>query len=104
LLERIAARQGPLELERVYAPVGLALGAVSPQEIAVSIVAELIAVRHAAKSTGHLRAVDDERLRERLANVTAPGPARMRTLAAVGPRSENGDVEHAWIDHDEVLP
>jgi xanthine dehydrogenase accessory factor len=104
LLERIAARQGPLELERIYAPVGLDLGAISPQEIAVSIVAELIAVRHAAKSTGHLRAVDDERLRERLTNVTAPGPALVRTLGAVGARSEDGDVEHAWIDHNEVLP
>jgi xanthine dehydrogenase accessory factor len=31
--------------ERVHAPIGLDLGAVTPQEIAVSIVAELIAVR-----------------------------------------------------------
>lgn len=35
----------PQRLERVYAPIGLDLGAVTPQEIAVSIVAELIAVR-----------------------------------------------------------
>ena len=38
---RIAAEQ----LERIHAPIGLDIGAVTPQEIAVSIAAELIAVR-----------------------------------------------------------
>jgi xanthine dehydrogenase accessory factor len=33
------------QLENVHAPIGLDIGAVTPQEIAVSIVAELIAVR-----------------------------------------------------------
>ena len=33
-------------LRRVHAPIGLDIGAVSPQEIAVSILAELIAVKH----------------------------------------------------------
>jgi xanthine dehydrogenase accessory factor len=32
--------------ERVHAPVGLEIGAITPEEIAVSIVAELIAVKH----------------------------------------------------------
>jgi xanthine dehydrogenase accessory factor len=37
----------PIEcLERVHAPIGLDIGAVTPAEIAVSILAELIAVRH----------------------------------------------------------
>jgi xanthine dehydrogenase accessory factor len=36
----------PIErLEQIHAPIGLDIGAVTPQEIAVSIVAELIAVR-----------------------------------------------------------
>jgi xanthine dehydrogenase accessory factor len=35
----------PALLERIHAPIGLDLGAVTPQEIAVSIAAELIAVR-----------------------------------------------------------
>ena len=45
----------PEEFQRVYAPMGLEIGALSPEEIAVSIVAELIAVRRnaAAPSTAH---------------------------------------------------
>ena len=37
---------GPEVLARVHAPIGLDIGAVTPQEIAVSILAELIAVKH----------------------------------------------------------
>ncbi|MFN7999033.1 MAG: XdhC/CoxI family protein [Bryobacteraceae bacterium] len=36
--------------ERVFAPMGLEIGAVSPEEIAVSVVAEMIAVRRGAVS------------------------------------------------------
>ncbi len=36
----------PDALRRVHAPIGLDIGAITPQEIAVSIVAELIAVKH----------------------------------------------------------
>jgi xanthine dehydrogenase accessory factor len=39
------------ELARVHAPIGLPLGAVGPQEIAVAILAELVAVRHPAAPT-----------------------------------------------------
>jgi xanthine dehydrogenase accessory factor len=41
------------EWERVYAPMGLDIGALSPEEIAVSIVAELIAVRRNAETSPH---------------------------------------------------
>ncbi len=41
--------------ERVHAPIGLDIGAVTPEEIAVSITAELIALRrHAASDLPHL--------------------------------------------------
>ena len=36
----------PEQLTRIHAPIGLDIGAVTPQEIAVSILAELIAVKH----------------------------------------------------------
>ena len=45
------------QLKRVHAPIGLDIGAVTPQEIAVSILAELIAVKH-----GKLGARDAARL------------------------------------------
>jgi len=41
------------EFERVFAPMGLEIGALSPEEIAISIVAELVAVRRNAASTAH---------------------------------------------------
>jgi xanthine dehydrogenase accessory factor len=41
------------EFERVHAPVGLDIGALSPEEIAVSICAELIAVRRNAQNLPH---------------------------------------------------
>jgi xanthine dehydrogenase accessory factor len=43
----------PEEFERVHAPVGLDIGALSPEEIAVSIAAELIAVRRNARNLSH---------------------------------------------------
>jgi xanthine dehydrogenase accessory factor len=41
------------EFEQVHAPIGLDIGALSPEEIAVSIVAELVAVRRNAESASH---------------------------------------------------
>jgi xanthine dehydrogenase accessory factor len=41
--------------ERVHAPIGLDIGAITPEEIAVAITAELIAIRrHAAGKPPHL--------------------------------------------------
>jgi xanthine dehydrogenase accessory factor len=41
-----ADQMSPELLQRVHAPIGLDIGAVTPQEIAVAILAELIAVKH----------------------------------------------------------
>ncbi len=43
----------PEEFECVFAPMGLEIGALSPEEIAVSAVAELIAVRRNAQTAAH---------------------------------------------------
>ena len=45
LYARLGTEVEPARLARIHAPIGLDLGAVSPEEIAVSIVAELIAHR-----------------------------------------------------------
>jgi xanthine dehydrogenase accessory factor len=42
-------------LKRVHAPIGLDIGAVTPQEIAVSILAELIAVKHGKAHPASMR-------------------------------------------------
>lgn len=58
LYEALLAESMPPEcLRRVHAPVGLDIGAVTPQEIAVSILAELIAVKY-----GKLRPAPDRPL------------------------------------------
>ncbi|HLJ86276.1 MAG TPA: XdhC/CoxI family protein [Candidatus Angelobacter sp.] len=46
----------PEKLARVYAPVGIDIGSITPEEIAVSIVAEMISIRRqAAASLPHMK-------------------------------------------------
>jgi xanthine dehydrogenase accessory factor len=47
----VADQMPPDTLTRVHAPIGIDIGAVTPQEIAVSILAELIAVKHGKFTT-----------------------------------------------------
>jgi len=54
----VEGRVSPEQLAHIYAPIGLDIGAVTPQEIAVSIVAELVAVRR-----GRVETVDEVSLR-----------------------------------------
>ena len=76
VLSRIQARRGLPDLSRVYAPVGLGIGAVSPEEIAVSIASELIALRHGHPGP-HLRALDDPALAKVLAGELTPDAAAL---------------------------
>jgi xanthine dehydrogenase accessory factor len=55
---RELVREGtdPQALERVFAPVGLDIGAITPEEIAISVVSEMIAVRrNIATQSGHMK-------------------------------------------------
>jgi xanthine dehydrogenase accessory factor len=67
ILQRIDARAGLPPLDRVYGPVGLDLGAVTPEEIAISIAAELVALRHDKTGVPHMRCLGDAQLRTLLA-------------------------------------
>src|SRR5579859_5565508 len=51
--EGIAAEK----LARVYAPVGIDIGAVTPEEIAIAVVAEMIAIRRCATEVAHKRSL-----------------------------------------------
>src|SRR3954451_5006104 len=56
IYEALSADRMPAEtLARVHAPIGLDIGAVTPQEIAVSILAELIAVKHGKRQSPPLK-------------------------------------------------
>ncbi len=58
IIGRLAARGAPAEpLGRVRAPIGLGIGAREPGEIAVSIVAELVALRRGVKTATGLSVV-----------------------------------------------
>lgn len=76
ILQRIQARRGLPDLAKVYAPVGLDLGAVSPEEIAVSIAAELIALRHGTPAS-HMRALEDPALAKVLGGELGPDAAAL---------------------------
>jgi xanthine dehydrogenase accessory factor len=51
----------PEEFERVFAPMGLEIGALAPEEIAISIVAELIAVRRNVTQASHKKLKYEDR-------------------------------------------
>jgi xanthine dehydrogenase accessory factor len=51
----LANGMSPDVLKRVHSPIGLEIGAVTPQEIAVSILAELIAVKHGKEHAASMK-------------------------------------------------
>lgn len=75
ILQRLQARVGLPPLAKVYAPVGLDLGAETPEEIAVSIVGELVALRR-GRTQGHMRAIDHPKLQQLLSTDPSLADAR----------------------------
>jgi len=68
ILKRLHEREIPEEnLQRVYSPIGLSIGAVTPQEIALSIVCELVKVRRLGNTSGanHMTIVFSKCLQEK---------------------------------------
>jgi FAD-dependent urate hydroxylase len=101
-LQRVAATQTVGDLSRVYAPVGLKIGALGPDEIAVSIVSELIALRR-GQPVPHMSAVDDARLSRSLSGARPePAGAARDALAALTQRVHS-DLEHLDYPQREWL-
>lgn len=79
-LQRLSAQgASPAQLARLRTPLGLDIGAVTPEEIAVSVVAELVAVRRG-------RPVDRSGRREE----PAPEVPALRLLPAAGSPDQEG--------------
>jgi xanthine dehydrogenase accessory factor len=84
--------------ERVYAPIGLDIGASTPEEIAVSITAELIAVRRKAERElphmswfrGHRAELLEQTRKEEKSCESAPGTVRS---------SDNSPTDLCGSDH-----
>jgi xanthine dehydrogenase accessory factor len=74
----------PELFDRVNAPVGLEIGALTPEEIAISIAAELISVRRGAASVKHKAVVrkDDEKPGQKQAVQSAEAKAAEAKAAA----------------------
>jgi xanthine dehydrogenase accessory factor len=74
----------PELFDRVNAPVGLEIGALTPEEIAISIAAELISVRRGAANVKHKAVVrkDDEKPGQKQAVQSAEAKAAEAKAAA----------------------
>ncbi|ASN52851.1 XdhC family protein [Sinomonas sp. R1AF57] len=83
----LEAGHGPVDLGRLRSPIGLDLGAVAPAEVAVAILAELVAARHPGAGCGPLR---DRRGHVHAARPAAPDPQE------VTPRREGEEVVSPW--------
>lgn len=54
-LKKINEKHGKVDLSNMYSPIGLDIGGCSPEEIAVSIAAEILAISYDKKGHKHLR-------------------------------------------------
>ncbi len=79
VLQRIAARGELPDLERLYAPIGTPIGAVEPAEIAVSIISEVVALRH-GKKVEHLTLTRSHALEAVLEGRLSPTDAAAQSM------------------------
>jgi xanthine/CO dehydrogenase XdhC/CoxF family maturation factor/cation diffusion facilitator CzcD-associated flavoprotein CzcO len=79
LAGNVRESQGEAALDRVYAPVGLDIGAETPEEIAVSVVSELVLLRRGGHGV-HLRAVEAMRLKKVAGDAEDGAPKRRLSL------------------------
>jgi xanthine dehydrogenase accessory factor len=63
-----------LQLARLHSPIGLNIGAVTPEEVAVSIVSEIVAERRGRSSTDSLSRSDEPIHGESVASLAQSGP------------------------------
>jgi xanthine dehydrogenase accessory factor len=103
VLRRYEERRLPLPaLDRVRAPIGLALGGRTPAEIAVSIVAELIATRRGGHG-GPMNVIDDV-LRRRGAPLQTIEPARSANAATTLAPAAHGSPTTTARPQDSERP
>jgi len=74
ILQRISTRSPLPSLENFYAPIGLELGGGSPEEIAISIAAQVLCLRY-SKGAEPLRISHDPKLLEVLEGKLTPTDA-----------------------------
>jgi xanthine dehydrogenase accessory factor len=87
---RDAGRLEGVDLERLHAPIGLDIGAKSHGEIAVAIVAELVAHRHAVLPGLATKRIPAETMRKTAARPSREEGAPPRPEPAVGPQRVDG--------------
>jgi len=81
--------------ERIFAPMGLDIGAISPEEIAVAVVAEMIAVRRNPES--QWRSINQVRLCER--GFESPPEVNVASLILAGGASRRMGAAKALLDY-----
>ena len=91
LLTRCAEKGIAVDLERVFAPIGLDLGALGPEEIAVSIAAELVALRR-GRQAPHMRASADPALHDALAKQPSAATGSATLLATAKPAAASASA------------